>query len=91
MNVKLPANELSLLSNSSVITLFFNFISGHFDKIPKDMLDDIFKHALDKNNSLKKMVSSDKEVKKLSKLMGGVLEMVSLFMEDHHELSTSLH
>lgn len=57
------------------------------------MLDDIFKYALslDKNNSLKQLVSSDKEVKKLSKLMGGVLEMVSLFMENNHELSTSLH
>jgi hypothetical protein len=37
------------------------------------------------------MVSSDKEMKKLSKLMSGVMELTSLFMEDHHELTTQLH
>jgi hypothetical protein len=37
------------------------------------------------------MVSSDKEKKKMSKLMSGVMELTSLFMEDHYELTTQLH
>jgi hypothetical protein len=82
------------LANSSVVTLFFNFLQGHFDKIPKDMMKEIFKFTLDDPNSsgvIKKITSSDKETKKLTKLMGGVLEMVSIFMEDNHELTQRLH
>lgn len=40
---------------------------------------------------IQKMITSDKEVKKMGSLMGGVLEMVSLFMEDHQELINSLY
>jgi hypothetical protein len=88
--IQLSKAEMKLLTNASVITLFFNFQQCHFDKVPKDMLIDIFKYALD-GSSIKKMVSSDKEMKKLSKLMSGVMELTSLFMEDHDELTTQLH
>jgi hypothetical protein len=45
--VQLSKPEMKLLTNPSVITLFFNFLQCHFDKVPKDMLIDIFKYALD--------------------------------------------
>lgn len=50
------------------------------------MLTNIFKSAFDDKTQIKKMVKSDKEKKKMNTLMGGILELVGLFMEDHHEL-----
>jgi ribosomal protein S2 len=56
------------------------------------MMKEIFKYTLDGScGVIKSITSSDKETKKLTKLMGGVLEMVSIFMEDNHELTQSLH
>jgi hypothetical protein len=89
-NVQLSKAEMKLLNNPSVITLLFNFLQCHFDKVPKHMLNDIFKYALD-GSQIKTIVSSDKEMKKLTKLMSGVMELTSLFMEDHDELTTQLH
>jgi hypothetical protein len=45
--VQLSEDEMKLLKNPSVITLFFNFLQGHSDKVPEHMLNDIFKYALD--------------------------------------------
>jgi hypothetical protein len=45
--VQISKAEMKLLNNPSVITLFFNFLQCHFDKVPKEMLIDIFKYAID--------------------------------------------
>jgi hypothetical protein len=45
--VKLSNDEMTLLNNPSVITLFFSFLQCNFDKVPKDMLMDIFNYAID--------------------------------------------
>lgn len=37
------------------------------------------------------MVSSEKEINKFSTMLSGVLEMVSIFMEESEELATTLH
>ena len=91
LKITISRDEYKLLTNSSLITLFFNFLQGHFDKIPKEMMQDIFKYALDDKNKIKEMVGSDKEVRKMGKLMSGVLELVSSFMEDNKELTNNLY
>jgi hypothetical protein len=46
LNVNIPDMEKKILFNSSIVTLFFNFLSGHFDKIPKDMMKEIMQLVL---------------------------------------------
>lgn len=71
--------------------MFFNFLQGNFEKVPKDTLGEVIKSTLHKSNKINMMITSDKEFKRMTTLMGGVMEMVSLFMEDHQELTNSLH
>ena len=43
---------LKLMTNPSIITLFFNFLQGHFDKIPKEMTRDILKMVSSNSETL---------------------------------------
>lgn len=40
-------DDLKVLKNASAVTLLFNFMSHHFDKIPKEMLKDVFRLAFE--------------------------------------------
>jgi len=57
-------------------------------------LKDVFRYSFEQAHDcseIAELVKSEKEYKKLIKLMTGIFEMVSLFMEETKELTTNLH
>lgn len=37
-NLKIPSSEMKMYKSPAIVAMFFNFLQGNFEKIPKDML-----------------------------------------------------